>query len=242
MVSELVIFSATAAMRLDFGTRSARGCPFHPIASLPCEGECIDAGFFPIRGRYHRCRLGLRGITVFNAAWNLREAIRTADTETIANKVDWLRVRASLRNSLAQNANLRPKVAAAGRRIRPTLWQRVRLLLGGSMVDRFINTYITPEGLPKLYRLRQSTRDGIRRVGGPQPELDWRTQLSQHMARLRRAEFVGWASVVIEVVSATKANRTFEATFDLIGFEWKLTRLVVNEVTEPHRLTAKTAL
>ena len=92
----------------------------------------------------------------FWAAWSLREAIKAGDTATIDRKVVWDGVRASLRASISDSAQLLPEATEAGERVPPTMWQRVKTAFGQSMLDRFIESYVTPEGLPKLFRYRKT--------------------------------------------------------------------------------------
>lgn len=99
----------------------------------------------------------------FYAAWTVREAVRTGDAELLAHKFDWPAVRASMRSSIMRAEDLRPEFAAAGRQIRPNLWQRVKRWFGEPMVDRFIDTYITPAGLTKLYHLKHDNGGRLRR-------------------------------------------------------------------------------
>ncbi|MEO1709086.1 MAG: DUF2939 domain-containing protein [Pseudomonadota bacterium] len=184
----------------------------------------------------------------FYAAWTLREAIRTGDTETVNRKIDWEPFRASLRRAIANNAGLVPDVRAASRRIRPTLWQRVKRVFGASLIDRFIETHVTPTGLPKLYadhvRKRKQNRlsrssaprtDRLLRAGfhpatrsqsGPaEAGLDWKARLQRFVRRLSRAEFLDWTTVEIEVRDQVRSDRSFIATLQLIGTQWKLTHL-----------------
>lgn len=92
----------------------------------------------------------------FYAAYTLDHAVRTSDTATLSRKIDWMGVRKSLRGSIARYADLTPMVRTATQRVRPTIWQRIKSAFGYSMLDRFIDAYVTPEGLPKLRRMREA--------------------------------------------------------------------------------------
>ncbi|MEO1719410.1 MAG: DUF2939 domain-containing protein [Pseudomonadota bacterium] len=100
----------------------------------------------------------------FLTAWRLGDAVRDNDTATIARTIEWESFRASLRRSIMRNADLIPEAKAVARRIRPTLWQRVKRVFGASLVDRFIETNITPEGLPRLYAQAQRKKQRARSV------------------------------------------------------------------------------
>lgn len=162
----------------------------------------------------------------FWTAWSLREAVRSGDTETLREKVEWPAVRRSLRHSIAQHGQLLPAAVEVGRRIRPTLWQRVKALFGESMLDRFIDRYISAEGLPKLYRIKTSYRT---RVQGLPDErlLPLSQRVGRFLRRVKRAEFINPGQVEIEVEDRDKPERRIVAALTLVGFSWKLTGLSV---------------
>ncbi len=104
-------------------------------------------------------------VSPFYAAWTLHRAVVTADTQTLRDKVDWPAVRHSLRESIAAYSDLLPAARRAAHSVRPSIWQRIKSAFGYSMLDRFIDAYITPEGLPKLHGLHERGRglaDGVR--------------------------------------------------------------------------------
>jgi hypothetical protein len=172
----------------------------------------------------------------FVAAWKLREAIRLGHTDIIARKIDWAPVRASLKASIERHAKLVPVVEASGKRIRPTLWQRVKRVFGASMIDRFIETKITPEGLHKLYMQRQrQARSRARSVAASPVQADatplspsnWREDLRSFVNRLVHARFMSWTTVQIQVADPHHDDRHYRGTLELIGTEWLLRRLEV---------------
>ena len=182
----------------------------------------------------------------FYAAWTLRQAIVTGDTATIARKVEWQEVRRSLRASIASYADLVPLVKSATSHVRPTTWQRVKSAFGYSMLDRFVDTYITAEGLPKLYRLRETTR-GTREVAvtraratmmaaGASPsttdQTPWTERAAGVLKRIRRAEFLSLTEVELVIRDRHQADRHFVGVLTLKGFEWTLTSLRVLRIDD----------
>lgn len=162
----------------------------------------------------------------FYAAWTLREAIKTADTPTITRKVDFDAIRVTLRKSLAEHAQLAGIAEEAGRAVRPSLWQRMKSAFGATMIDRFIETYVTPEGLPRLYQVKASWNETVR--GKPSLDgLPWRERLQLYFSRLKRAEFLALGHVEIEMADEHNPERHFVSNLELIGFEWKLVALRV---------------
>jgi len=165
----------------------------------------------------------------FYAAWSIRQAMKTNDVALLKQKVDWTGVRASLRQSIAHHAQLLPAAIAEGRRIRPTMWQRIKAVFGASMLDRFLDRYITPAGLPKLYRLKTGYRTKV--TGLPRDEtLPIRQRVDGLLNRLHRAEFKSFDRVELEIADRDQPDRHIVAEMTLTGFEWKLSRLTVKSV------------
>ncbi len=180
------------------------------------------------------------------SAHQLRSAVEGRDTVTVARMVEWPSLRTSLRRSIARDANLLPIARDVARTVRPTWWQRIRSLFGHSMLDRFIENYITPEGLSKLYHAKErwhATRGG-RRLTTAKPALvaatgegerglklaradagGWlRALLPQEtlaaLRRIRRAEFVSPFRFVLDIRDRHKADRLIKSTFQLSNIGW----------------------
>lgn len=162
----------------------------------------------------------------FWSAWSLREAIKDGDTATIERRIEWDSVRATLRDSLAREAQFIPEVNAAGEAIKPTLWQRVKATFGQPMLDRFIESYVTPEGLPQLFTYRKTYREKIK--GEPDEKtLALHERMKRFWSRVHRAEFQSLTRVEIEMADKDNPARRVVSTFQLTGLEWKLVALKV---------------
>lgn len=173
----------------------------------------------------------------FVSAWSLREAIKRGDTAAIDAKVAWPTVRQTLRQSLAGEAKLLPMANAAGADVRPTLWQRVKGALGATMLDRFIDTYVTAEGLPKLldYKRMWNETAGTAAVAEVEPASRLE-RLQQFWARIHRAEFQSLTKVELEIADRKIPDRRFVSVMELDGLSWKLTGLRVITVDPAKRL------
>lgn len=161
----------------------------------------------------------------FVAAWSLREAIKAGDVATIERKVVWESVRASLRASIASNSLLMPEANEAGQRVRPTLWQRVKVAFGQSMLDRFIESYVTPEGLPRLFRYRNTWNGTVKGEPDDEEKLDFFERAKVFYRRLHRAEFRSPTRIEIEMIDKFSPDRRYISLMELHGFEWKLAEL-----------------
>jgi hypothetical protein len=107
--------------------------------------------------------LGVFAVTLYIAspfvsAWFIREAVRNGNSDYLARAVEWPSVRETLKPSIVRIALNLPDPeeqpqASTG------LWQRLKTTVGQGAVDRLVDTYVTPEGLPKLFTLRKTYRD-----------------------------------------------------------------------------------
>jgi hypothetical protein len=161
----------------------------------------------------------------FWAAWSLREAIKASDTATIERKVVWDGVRRSLRQSLAGNAQLLPEAVEAAERVKPSVWQRVKVAFGQSMVDRFIESYVTPEGLPKLFRYRKTWNGTVKREVDDEDTGDFFERAKVFYSRMTRAEFKSPTRIEIEMTDRSSPDRRIVSVMELHGMEWKLAEL-----------------
>ena len=161
----------------------------------------------------------------FVAVWGLREAIKAGDTATIERKVIWSSVRASLRSSIAGNAQLLPEATEVAERVRPTVWQRVKTAFGQSMVDRFIESYVTPEGLPKLFRYRKTWNGTVKGEIDDEDTGEFFTRAKVFYRRMSRAEFKSPTRIEIEMTDKNLPDRRYVSVMELHGIEWKLAEL-----------------
>ena len=164
-------------------------------------------------------------ISPFVAAWNLREAIKAADTPTIERKIVWESVRSGVRASLKGDASLLPDAADATERVKPTVWQRVKMAFGQSMVDRFVETYVTPEGLPKLFRYQKTWNGTMRGRTDDEDTGDVFQRAKVFYSRMIRAEFKSPGRIEIEMADRAVPDRRIISVMELHGFEWKLVDL-----------------
>ena len=173
----------------------------------------------------------------FVAAWNLREAVKAGNVEAVQGKVQWDTVRASLKASLALHPQLFAEATMAGENVKPTLWQRIKSTFGVTMMDRFVESYVTPEGLPKLFQYRQVWRDNISGDTAYLAETPRLDRMKQFYDRIKRAEFQSVSKVEIEMQDRKNPDRRYVSTMELIDFDWKLTTLRVISVGAGDRVT-----
>ncbi len=170
-----------------------------------------------------------------HSALEIREAIVAGDTATLARKVEWEALRASLKASITPETIAR--LMQDPDRPKPTLWQRIKAVIAPSMADTVIQRYVTPENLPillgyrRLYRGIARPADGLKEpqtalagtwLGGTRVD-----RFASFWARVRRAVFMSPTYFVLEVEDKYRPGRRYVGTLELKGWEWKLTGLTV---------------
>src|SRR5262245_45670935 len=91
-----------------------------------------------------------------HTALKIREAMRSGDAATLAAKVEWDSVRASLKASMSAEALavLESEPDAP----KPSLWQRVKASVAPHLASSIIDRYVTPEYLPVFLGYRRIWR------------------------------------------------------------------------------------
>jgi hypothetical protein len=170
-----------------------------------------------------------------HTALQIREAMIAGDTATLARKVEWTSVRASLKQSLSSETMARlerdPNTPA------PSLWQRLKAVVAPKLADTAVDRYVTPEHLPALFGYRETYRTAIRpALGMKEPATvlaDTVLQgtpidrMASFYARVRRAVFYSPTRFEVEIVDRYQPERRYVSTFELKGLEWKLTALAI---------------
>ena len=170
-----------------------------------------------------------------HAALQIREAMIAGDTATLARRVEWNSVRATLKASIGPEAAAR--LEADPNAPQPSLWQRIKNTVRPTVANTVIDRYVTPENLPVLLGYRRIWRGTVQpALGYPEPP----TVLADTMLggtaidrfasfwkRLKRAVIHSPSKVVVEVEDKYNPGRSYTGTFELRGLEWKLTELTV---------------
>lgn len=169
------------------------------------------------------------------AAIQIRDAMISGDTATLARRIDFDAVRTSLKASLSPEAIAR--LQADPNAPQPSLWQRIKATVAPSMASTVIDRYVTPENLPVLLGYRRIWRGTIQPALGYEepPTVLAGTVLAgspidrfaSFWKRLRRAVIHSPAKVVLEVEDKYRPGRSFVGTLELRGLDWKLTELSI---------------
>ena len=168
----------------------------------------------------------------FWTAFSIREAVKTGDTAYLEAKVEWPGVRETMRQSLTAQALDLPGTetmeagAAPGSR---GLWQRVKdgvkSYAGRQVVDHFVDNYVTPAGLSRMYEVRRMYREKIKGEADDAITLPRFERMKRAWARVKRAEFLSLTAFEIEMQDRFNPERSYVGLLELRGFQWKLSEL-----------------
>lgn len=166
----------------------------------------------------------------FYAAWAIREAIIHGDKAYLQEKVDWASLKETLKPSIARMALNLPEFEGEDAP-KPTMWQRIKSTLGKGMVDRIVDKYVTPEGLPQLFSYRKAYRDKVATAPPPDESgMPLRERFAKFWARVKRAEFKSATRFELDVIDKNVPDRLSMGVLELRGFSWKLTELRVKSL------------
>jgi hypothetical protein len=173
--------------------------------------------------------LGLAAIAYvgspFVTAWSIREAVRNGNSDYLSSAIEWGSVRETLKRSIAQIAlnlpdpDVTPKTEQG-------LWTRFKAYWGQGMVDGLVEKYVTPEGLPQLFSLRQTYRAYVGAEDDAN-KLSLGERISRAWARVKRAEFTGFTSFEIDMEDKFDPTRLYLGKLQIGHTGWKLTELRV---------------
>lgn len=164
-------------------------------------------------------------------AWRIRDAIRNHDAEYLADKVEWSSVKQTLKPSMLKIAlgKAQPEAAEADASAPPKtgLWGKLKAYVGEKTIDKMLDEYVTPEGLPKLFQVGKTVRDTIK--GDDEKDLALAERVKRFWSRVVRAEFKSFTRFELEMRDRGTSGRTYAGIFELRGLEWKLTGLTVQQ-------------
>jgi hypothetical protein len=167
----------------------------------------------------------------FLTAWNIREAVRNGNSTYLTTAIEWPSVRETLKPSIARIALDLPNAEQTDTE-KPSLWQRTKAYWGQSAIDRIVDSYVTPEGLPQLFSMHKVYRDYVSGDDGTNalPVLE---RISRAWARVKRAEFTGFTTFEIDLADKNDPSRIYLGKLQLSRVGWKLTELRLKFLTAP---------
>lgn len=188
------------------------------------------------------CALAIVGGIVawpFISVYTVARAIQTADTAVLQRRVDWERLKESLKSSITEDS--RSGILVGVGEEPPGFWRRLKAAGKASAVprvaDQIIARYVTPDGLPQLFSYGQVYRDRVAPWLGqvaPKGPLagTWFEggRIDRALATARRLESVSIAGVSrLEFVVRNRVDptRRYLMAFERDVLEWKLVEVRV---------------
>ncbi len=165
----------------------------------------------------------------FVTAWSIREAVRNGNSAYLASAIEWGSVRETLKPCIAQIALNLPD-PAEDPKASQGVWARFKAYWGQGVVNGLVEKYVTPEGLPKLFSLRQAYRSYVA-TDDDASTLPFTERISKAWARVKRAEFTSLTSFEIDMEDKHDAARVYLGKLELFRSGWKLTSLRVKFLT-----------
>lgn len=176
----------------------------------------------------------------FLTVWSLREAIKTGDAAVLEHAIAWDSVRSTLRTSMTRvaldlpvNPGITSDLQLAALE-KPGIWQRVKRYVGSTTVDKLIETYANPDGLPALFKYRQTYRSYVSSEPEPDKTLaNLPDRILKFWSRVKHVEFNSPAEFEIEVEDKSDPERRFTGLLQLRDFGWKLVELHIHTTKNP---------
>lgn len=171
----------------------------------------------------------------FVTAWFIREAVRTGNSTVLEYTIEWPKVRETLKPAIAQIALGLPDPDSPAAEP-PGLWQRIKTYWGQGTVDSLVDRYVTPEGLPQLFTLRNAYRNYVSGEGDEAQRAPLLERISQAWSRVKRAEFTGITTFEIDMLDKHDPTRLYLGKMELTPMGWKLKELRIKFLATAARL------
>ena len=142
------------------------------------------------------------GASPYFSFWRFSEAVRAGNSAAISSRVDFPAVRASLKKQLVARF---AKTTASHKR-----WSS---LLGPTLIDTIVDTYVTPEGLTALL----SNPQALKNLQSPK-QFQFPTGKGAGSSKIRYAFFTGPRTFLVD-------REELKLLFHFTGTAWKLTDL-----------------
>ena len=179
--------------------------------------------------------------SAFVAVWDIREALRTADTGVLQRRVDWASVRQGLKATATETRQVMLAMSASAGVVqeRPGLWQRIKSAAAPYFADPLIDRYVTADAAPQIWAWRQTWRQSVRpNIGLSEPATPlaatWLggTSLDHGLAiarRVDRAAFSSPSRMELEVRDKFVEGRRWRAAFEFRDWSWVLSEVHLSQ-------------
>lgn len=180
-----------------------------------------------LSGKLALCAIALAAIAGYLAsplmtAFAIREAVASGDANYLRDRIDWGSVKVTLKSSMTTYAlgTGRDPVtdtadADADAAPKPGLWQRLKEAYGRKVIDGMVESYVTPESLPKLFSYRESYHETVGTAPVEPVATTWSGKIAREWRRLLRAEFLTPTRFAVEVQDRFTAGKSIAGVLEL---------------------------
>jgi hypothetical protein len=162
------------------------------------------------------CAAALWLASPYLALYNFVTALKSGDPVALQERVSWADVRQGFKEDLS--AMLAEK-AAKDPKLRDNPFGGLAVMLGSAIVDRAIDTYVTPRGLAALIQRGKLAPVGT--AGGRSPT----AEQSVRGPIVRWAFFNGLTSFLLVLENENDKNAPLKMVMNFREFSWKIVRV-----------------
>ena len=164
-----------------------------------------------------------------HTAWSIREAIKSGDSAYLARHFEWAPVKATLKASMADLVLGPIDASLEGKPKRQGLWASFKAYYGRNVVDRLVELYATPTGLPTLFSYGRTVSVDVLGRQHPDEGLSLPQRMADAWSRAERASFISPTRFEIEMRDKFEPDRLYCGALVLKDWRWKVIELRVRK-------------
>ena len=154
----------------------------------------------------------------FWTALELKRAIRNGDAATVESRVEWDTVRASLRQSLAEQAPEEARRRFRGIPVFQKFAEKIAVNYSRPVVDKMVDSFGTADGLIRFFSWRET-------LGGVKPSRTIAGIAQEMSNRVKRVSFASLTRLEVVLADRTDPDRHIFSAMELRNSGWMLTEV-----------------
>lgn len=155
----------------------------------------------------------------FWTALEIKRAIRNGDAKTVEARVEWETVRASLRQSLAEQAPDEARRRFGNFPIFQKFAEKIAVNYSRPVVDKMVESFGTADGLIRFFSWRETLGSGAK------PSRSLTGIASEMTSRVKRVSFSSLTRLEVVLADRTDPDRHIFSAMELRNSGWKLTEV-----------------
>lgn len=154
----------------------------------------------------------------FWTALELKRAIRNGDAATVASRVEWETVRASLRQSLTEQAPQEARRRFSRIPFIQRFAEKLAVSYSRPVVDKMVDSFGTADGLIRFFAWRET-------ISGPKPARTLYGIATEMSNRVKGVAFPSLTRLEVVMADRTDPKRHIFSAMELRSSGWKLTEV-----------------